>query len=165
MTPREKDTRGSRDTHGTVPVGRRLRVWFLRRFSGLRLRRSRFKGKEYLSSQDKSSQVQKWGPPLQWLHRQSLGVCHGATTIPEPQRGVGGPQHLGGERAAAAPVPRAFTRTGFTVTDSHCLRGTFTIRFRYCTGTSSPHHESARGHLHAQAFRRLEWPVLFGWLS
>ena len=50
--------------------------------------------------------------PVQWL-RQCLGVCHGAAIIPEPLRGVGDPRHLRGERAAAAPAPRALTRIGF----------------------------------------------------
>jgi hypothetical protein len=46
---------------------------------------------------------------------QCLGVCHGATAIHEPLRGVGDPRLLAhrGERAAAAPAPRAFTRIGF----------------------------------------------------
>jgi hypothetical protein len=50
--------------------------------------------------------------PVQWL-RQCLGVCHGASDISEPIRGVGSPQHLRGERTAAAPAPRALTRIGF----------------------------------------------------
>jgi hypothetical protein len=54
----------------------------------------------------------QWEAPVQWLC-QCLGVCHGASDISEPIRGVGSPQHLRGERTAAAPAPRALTRIGF----------------------------------------------------
>jgi len=69
--------------------------------------------------------------PVQWL-RQCLGVCHGAAIIPEPLRGRGDPRHLRGERAAAAPAPRAsllacllapraLTRIGFTTVPRKAL--------------------------------------------
>jgi hypothetical protein len=61
--------------------------------------------------------------PVQWL-RQCLGVCHGASDISEPIRGVGSPQHLRGERTVAAPAPRALTRIGFITIPRKALRGT-----------------------------------------
>ena len=65
----------------------------------------------------------QWEAPVQWLC-QCLGVCHGASDISEPIRGVGSPQHLWGERTAAAPAPRALTRIGFITIPRKALRGT-----------------------------------------
>jgi hypothetical protein len=110
--------RPSRDSKGPVKAGLASRGRTthkgLAKVSGLRCA-ARHGSRNSAASRDFCTLIVPWimlNGPVQWLC-QCLGVCHGAITTHEPLRGVGDPRHLRGERAAAAPAPRALTRIGF----------------------------------------------------